>query len=599
MQVRRLSAIVGLPLLASLLYLCLSCSEQGSAPVEMDWCLADSGNVISNGFELRDGRVTGINLATVKDETVPAKLLALQDLETLRLTTQAFDTLGADAISSQLTKLNELCIRLEPLSENDQGTVTLNDYQRLLTLPHLKKLTVEILELNEDRDTHPARSISSLEQLDAAINLQSQLSSILSSLKLKRLRLQLTRDSRPLDVQDLQEINRQSDLESFTLFGPTLITFPGQPQVEPARIDFRQLKGLSRLQELSLCNVHFDPQGLLQLPQLKRLTIRECQLEASSFAVLLEHPSLQKIVVLGCTNEDLNLTRPLPPVDTKLKQIDLQMVSLAELKMFANVNCDLHVTLGNMNSERYLERFFCSLGDSIPQVGAPELQQLDQLKTMSEFELLHSVSGRIEPAILVRLAVLPGLRSLVVDGANLEKTMARLPPVDRLPRLQHLSLLTYPGPASGVLNQLLQPELRSLSLRSSRPREKQPFNPWKGLSVAPLSQLQQVELSDYRFLESGSRIPKQFLSPSLKQITFEFCDLDRDCLKQISAQAPRLKKFRMSGQSAISQESDLLLLNRFTNLEQVDLFDSDVTAKIAFQLQSRHVRIGGEEMFQW
>lgn len=586
-------------ILVSLLFLSVSCSEQRPAPVAMDWCLSDTGHVISSGFELRDGRVTGVNLGTVKDETVPEKLLTLPNLETLRLTTQAFHTLGADVISSQLTTLDELCIRLEPLSENDQATITLDDYQRFLTLPQLQKLTLEILELSEDGDSLPARCGRSLEQLDVAVNLQSQISPVLDGLKLKRLRLQLTRDSRPLSVQDLQEINRQGDLESFTLFGPTLITFPGQSPVEPTRIDFRQLKGLSRLQELSLCNVHFDPQGLLQLPQLKRLTIRECQLETSSFAVLLEHPSLEKIVVLGCMNEDLNLSRPLPPVDSQLKLIDLQMVSLAELKMFANVNCDLHVALGNMNTERYLERFFCSIGGTVQAVGTPELQLLSQLKTMSEFELVQNVSGAIEPAMLVRLAALPGLRSLVVDGANLEKTTGKLPPVDRRPRLQHLSLLTYPGPATGVLNQLLQPELRSLSLRSSRLREKQTFDPWKGLSVGPLPQLQQLELSDYQFLSDKSHLPEQFLTHGLKQITFEFCDLDVNCLKRILARAPQLKVFRMTEMCAVSQDTDLLLLNRFADLGRVDLFDSHISAKIAFQLQARHVRIGGEEMFQW
>ncbi len=598
-QMRRPRFGYNLIILANLLFLSTNCSEQRPAPVEMDWCLSDTGGIISSGFELRDGRVIGVNLARIKEESVSEKLLALRELESLRLTTQAFDALGSEAISNQLTQLNELCIRFEASSASDQGAIAFAEYRRLLTLPHLKKLTVEILQLTEDGNSLPVTPVSPILQLDVAVNLQSQLSPVLDGLQLKHLRLQLTRDSRPFTADDLEEINRQLSLESFTFFGPTLFTFPGQSRVEPARIDFSRLNRLNRLQEVSLCNVHFDPAGLLHLPRLKQITIRECQLETSSFEALLQHPSLEKVVVLGCSNEDLRISQRLPSVDSKLKQIDLEMVSLAELKMFANLNCDMRVTLGSINSDRYLERFYCAIGNSVQQVGVPEVQQLGQLKTMSELTLVNRLPGTIDCGTMLSLAALPKLRSLSMNRANLKQTKGPLPRFKANPQLQHLFLLTYPGPAPEMLNQLLSPELLSLSLRASQYTEQHPVDPWKILTVPPLSQLQKLELSDFQFLRDKSRIPVQFLPRSLRQITFEFCDLDADCLDYISKQSPQLKEFRITGLSSVSKDDDLLMLNRYSNLERIDLFNSQISAGVAFQLNASHVRIGGEEMFDW
>ncbi|QDT91011.1 hypothetical protein [Gimesia algae] len=599
MQMRRPRFGYNLIILVCLLLLSTNCSEQRPAPVEMNWCLSDTGSIINSGFELRDGRVIGVNLARIKEETVSEKLLTLPDLKYLRLTTQAYHVLGAKAISDHLPKLNELCIRLEPQSDAEKDTVTFAEYQRLLTLPRLKKLTVEILQMTEGGNSLPVTPVSPILQLDVAVNLQSRLFPVLDGLQLKHLRLQLTRDSRPLSVDDLKEINRQVNLESFTFFGPTLITFPGQSRVEPARIDFSRLNGLNQLQELSLCNVQFDPAGLLHLPRLKQITIRECQLETSSFAALLQHPSLEKVVVLGCSNEDLRISQRLPPVDSKLKQIDLEMVTLPELKMFANLNCDLRVTLGSMNSDRYLERFYCAIGDSVQQVGVPEVQQLGQLKTMSELTLVNRLPGTIDCGTMLSLAALPKLRSLSMNRANLKQTKGPLPRLKANSQLQHLSLLTYPGPAPEMLNQLLPPELLSLSLRASLYAEQHPVDPWKILTVPPLSQLQKLELSDFQFLRDKSRIPVQFLPRSLRQITFEFCDLDADCLDYISKQSPQLKEFRITGLSSVSKDDDLLMLNRFSQLERVDLFDSHISANVAYQVNASHVRIGGAEMFKW
>ncbi|QDT40832.1 hypothetical protein Pan241w_08910 [Gimesia alba] len=598
MQMRRQFIGPGFLIAVSMLLLCTNCSEQRPAPVDMGWCLSDHGDRISGGFELRNGRVIGVNLAEIRDDTDQSKLFALSDLEYLRLTNQAFRVIGAQSISKHFASLKDLNIRYEMNQEIENSTITFTEYQQLLTLPQLNKLTVELLQLTDERTAPSESSVSPVEHLDLALNLQSPLLPVLDGLHLKTLRLQLLRESRPLNAEDLKNINQQVDLESFTFFGPSLVSLSGPSDVQPAKIDFSRLKGLSRLQELSLCNVDFDPAGLTHLPQLKRLKIRECQLRESPFEVLFQHPTLEILIIQGCTNEDLGLKQPLSTVDSKLKQIDLEMVSLSELKMFANVNCDLYVTLGSMNSERCLERFFCSIGPSVPQLTELEYNQLSKLKKMSELKLVHNLPGRIDPAAILRFAAIPSLHSLVVKETNIEGAQGKFPRIQRNPRLQHLVLLTYPGPAPGVLNQLLHSELLSLSIRNNKYAERRPVNPWEGLEVVPLSQLQKLDLADFQFLRDASSIPEQFLPRSLKQISFEYCDLDADSLVHLIKRANQLELFHANSSDFV-EDVDLRILNDCSDLKRIDLFNSQVPAEVAFQLKARHVRVGGAEMFSW
>lgn len=575
-----------------------STNLSAQTPVDMEWCLSEGRSIEGGGIEFRNGRIIGVNLAGIDTDAQKSNLLKLPDLEYLRLSNQALDSLGAPAITKYFANLNELDIRYLSSAKSEDVSVAFSEYRQLLTLPHLTSLTIELLKLSDNGAKPASLSESPIKQLDAAIYLKSSLSHLLDGLQLKQLRLQLLNKSRSLNADDLEVINKQNILESFSFVGGSNVSFVEPSDAAgPTKIDFSKLNGLSQLKELSLFNVDFDPAELKNFPQLKLLKIRECRFESSSFEVLFHHPSLEKVVVLASSNHDLGLSKPLQPVESKLKQIDLIMTPFSELDTFANVNCNLHVTFGNTNAKRNSERFNCAFDYVTRQLTKPELNQLIKLKKLSEVKFAKFSNVTTESAIL-RLASKPSLRSLEVIGADIKGSTWESRENHRTAHLQHLSLITYSGQPTRLINALLNPNLLSLSISYNYDRKNRSRNRKQSLQVPPLPKLQSLYLDNFSFPRDNAYLPVPFIPKSLKRISLDRCDLDSEILTRMLTRASQLEQFQMV-MGYFSDDVDLRMLNNFPHLKSVDLFDFQVSAEVAQRLKARQVRVGGSEMFSW
>ena len=111
--------------------------------VDLERCLSHK----SNGVELHNGKIVRINLDQIDIQNRP-KIYSINEIKQLYLSYRVFLSLDQSRFERSFPKLKEIQIRR--YYKRDKQPITSSQYDHLLSLPGLEKLTVEEVRFGEE-----------------------------------------------------------------------------------------------------------------------------------------------------------------------------------------------------------------------------------------------------------------------------------------------------------------------------------------------------------------------------------------------------------------------------------------------------------------
>ncbi|VAX38901.1 hypothetical protein MNBD_PLANCTO02-1269 [hydrothermal vent metagenome] len=553
--------------------------------IDMAWCLSDE----NNGFETRNGRVVRVNLARIGKSKENKSFYKLKKMEQLCLSLQVFSSFETDRFAKVFPHLQEVQIRR---FHEDAQSVSPSDYFKLLSLARLQKLTIERLQIDNNKINTRLGAKSRLKSLDVSVILKGRLLPVLEHLQLESLRLQYLQSGRTVNTDDLDLINKQKNLKTLSFVGHSIV------EVKKNKINIEKLKSLRQLATLSLYNISFDPSQLMMLPKLKVLKIRRCHLTSSSFEKLFQHPSLEKVEVIECSHKDLGITSPLKPVKSRLKLIKLSLIPVTDLKYFANSGCELHLTLGMNIATRAVEGFFPLPGDYyLRKLTEDDLKSIKKCPTITKFKFSGLITETTK-SIVIGLAKLPALMSLEINFVSLDKS-AYLPKGKKnKSNLRRIVLLTNPRLSPILVNEMLSSDTESLSIRCSSESSSSEIALWKNTDFKSVPKLRSLYLEDFFITEKNFYLPVELLPPSLKLLSLQFSSIEIDRLAGLLSRCKNLEQLKILN-GFFEKKPGFSQLNKLKTIKRIELLGCNLKADVVKKLKVESLRIGGIEMFSW
>lgn len=544
----------------------------------------DVVSLVEAGWDvtIRDGQLVGARILQGGDNALVHAPEGLDELETIHTDADKLLALGAQRFVDRFPGVRHLTV--EWVIPNGRA-VTVSDYETLLSLPHLRHISIDHV-VGPSNEQGRSAVPTEIETLSIGLGEGVTAAELIQTLPLKELHVTISHESQMSGMMSAIAENRRLECLEIAI----------AHHIPMQRLDLSPLFGLPRLLSLRIQNMVITPSQLYQLNHLKMLNICNCKFSSPGDG-LFQRPTIERLVFELQSCENLELRQPITAVGETLKRIEVWLPIISDLALFADTDSELSVALGTQSpsiancyeSRRFREHHV------LTSFGSSEFRTLAALKGLRELRFTGGFStGYVSLSETAIKAIVDATSLVSLTGVAVRHDTATLVTQENTnSSLRELSLSVDPTFSLSCFSALAGSDLENLSTELPMLPKESDLEHW--LPRCP--KLRSLELKYLFDGDLSSKLAMSLYSPSLRRLRIEEGYIENGEIDKIVSRARNLEVLELIN-CDFEDVNEILKLIDLEHLSEVSVLGCNVAASVGLRLNASVLRIRNRDILE-